>query len=63
MKRLPYQTVDSKIQGYDTIKNDCSTGARGGVVFLVKHSIVINKEYRNIDKSLEAETELSVANA
>ena len=41
--------VNFKIQGYDTIKNDCSTGTRGGVAFLVKHGLVINKEYRNID--------------
>ena len=43
------KTVDFKIQGYDTIKNDRSTGTRGGVAFLVKHGPVINKEYRNID--------------
>ena len=41
--------IDFKIQGYDTIKNDSSTGVRGGVAFLVKHGIVINKEYRNTD--------------
>ena len=41
--------IDFKIQGYDTIKNDNSTGARGGVAFLVKHGLVINKEYRNTD--------------
>ena len=29
--------IDFKIQGYDTIKNDHSTGAKGGVAFLVKH--------------------------
>ena len=33
--------VDFKIQGYDTIKNDRSTGTRGGVAFLVKHGLVI----------------------
>ena len=27
--------IDFKIQGYDTIRNDRSTGARGGVAFLV----------------------------
>ena len=37
--------IDFKIQGYDTIKNDRSTGARGGVAFLIKHGLVINKEY------------------
>ena len=32
-----------KIPGYDTIRNDCSTGQRGGVAFLVKHGLVVNK--------------------
>ena len=41
--------IDFKIPGYDTIKNDRSTGARGGVAFLVKHGLVINKEYRYIN--------------
>ena len=41
--------IDFRIQGYDTIRNDRSTGARGGVAFLVKYGLVINKEYRNID--------------
>ena len=41
--------IDFKIQGYDTIQNDHSTGARGGDAFLIKHGLVINKEYRNID--------------
>ena len=27
----------------------CSTGVRGGVAFLVKHGLVINKEYHNAD--------------
>ena len=39
---VPYQKVDFKIQGYDTIKNDLSTGTRGGVAFLVKHGLAIN---------------------
>ena len=38
-----------KIPGYDTIRNDRSTGLGGGVTFLVKHGLVINKEYRNED--------------
>ena len=33
--------IDFKIQGYDTIKNDRPTGARGGVAFHVKHGLVI----------------------
>ena len=38
-----------KIPGYDTIQNDRSTGCRGGVAFLMKHGLVINKEYGNED--------------
>ena len=34
-----------EIPGYDTIRNDRSIGRRGGVAFLVKHGLVINKEY------------------
>ena len=41
--------IDFKIQGYDTVKNDRSTGARGGVAFIINHGLVINKEYRNTD--------------
>ena len=36
--------LNIRISGYDTIKNDRSTGQRGGVAFLVKHGLVINKE-------------------
>ena len=49
-----------KIQGYDTIKNDRSAGARGGVAFLVKHGLVINKEYRNIDSNIITDNEALV---
>ena len=38
-----------KIPGYDIIRNDLSTGQRGGVAFLVKNGPVVNKEYRNDD--------------
>ena len=38
-----------KIPGYDTIRNNRSTGQEGGVAFLVKHGLVVNKEYRNDD--------------
>ena len=41
-----------RITGYDTIRNDRSTGQRGGLAFLVKHGLVINKEYRNSDFSI-----------
>ena len=52
--------VHFKIQGYDTIKNDRSTGTRGGVAFLVKHGLVINKEYRNIDFNIITDNEALV---
>ena len=38
-----------KIPGYDTIRNDRSTGQGGGVAFLVKNGQVVNKEYRKND--------------
>ena len=49
--------IDFKIQGYDTIKNDRSTGVRGGVAFLVKHGLVVNKEYRNTDFDIITDNE------
>ena len=52
--------TDFKIQGYDTIKNDRSTGARGGVAFLVKHGLVINKEYRDTDFNIITDNEALV---
>ena len=52
--------IDFKIQGYDTIKNDHSTGARGGVVFLVKHGLVSNEEYRNTDFNIITDNEALV---
>ena len=42
--------INFKIQGYDTIQNDRSTGLSGGVAFLVKHGLVVNKEFRNADR-------------
>ena len=52
--------IDFKIQGYDTTKNDRSTGARGGVAFLVKHGLVINKEYRNTGFNIITDNEALV---
>ena len=52
--------VHFKIQGSDTIKNDRSTVTRGGVAFLVKHGLVINKEYRNIDFNIITDNEALV---
>ena len=52
--------IDFKIQGYHAIKNDHSTGARGGVAFLVKHGLVINKEYCNTDFNIITDTEALV---
>ena len=50
------------ISGYDTIRNDRSTGQRGGVAFLVKHGLVINKEYRNSDFNIITENEALAIN-
>ena len=49
--------LNFRISGYDTIKNDHSTGQRGGVAFLIKHCLVINKEYRNSDFNIITENE------
>ena len=51
-----------KIPGYDTIRNDRSTGLRGGVAFLVKHGLIVNKEYRNEDFNIITENEALAIN-
>ena len=51
-----------KIPGYDNIRNDHSTGQKRGVAFLVKHGLVINKEYRNNDFSIITENEALAIN-
>ena len=45
---------------YYTVKNDRSTVARGGVAFLVKHGLTINKQYRNIDFNIITDNEALV---
>ena len=50
------------ISGYDTIRNDRSTGQREGVAFLVKHGLVINKEYRKSDFSIITSNEALAIN-
>ena len=52
--------IEKNWLGYATIKNDRSTGARGGVAFLVKHGLVINKEYRNTDFNIITDNEALV---
>ena len=54
--------INFKIQGYDTIQNDRSTDSRGGVAFLVKHSLVVNKGYRNADFNIITENEALAIN-
>ena len=54
--------VNFKIQGYDTIQNDHSTGLRGGVAFLVKHGLVISKEYRTADFNIITDNEALAIN-
>ena len=51
-----------KIPGYNTIRNNRSTGQKGGVAFLVKHGLVIKKEYRNSDFSIITENEAFAIN-
>ena len=46
-----------KIPGYDTIRNDHSAGQKGGVAFLVKHGLVVDKEYRNNDVNVITDNE------
>ena len=46
-----------KIPGNDTIRNDRSTGQGGGVAFLVKYGLVVNKEYRNNDFNIITDNE------
>ena len=46
--------INFKIQGYDTIKTDRS------VAFLVKHGLVVNKEYRNTDFNIITDNEALV---
>ena len=57
-----HKKINFKIQGYDTIRNDRSTGSRGGVAFLVKHSLVVNKEFRNVDFNIITENEALAIN-
>ena len=54
--------LNFRISGYHTIRNDRSTGQRGGVAFHVKHGLVINKEYRNSDVSIIKENEALAIN-
>ena len=54
--------VNFKIQGYDTIRNDRSTGQKGGVAFLVKHGLVVNKEFRNADFNIITDNEALAIN-
>ena len=46
-----------KISGYDTIRNDRSTGSGGGVAFFLKHGLVVKKEYRNSDFNMITDNE------
>ena len=54
--------LNFRITGYDTIRNDRPTGQKGGVAFLVKHGLVINKEYRNSDFSIITSNEALAIN-
>ena len=54
--------VNFRIQGYDTIRNDRSTGSGGGVAFLVKHGQVVNKEFRTADFNIITDNEALAIN-
>ena len=54
--------ITFKMQGYDTIRNDRSTGTKGGVAFLVKHGLVVNKEFSNADFNIITENEALAIN-
>ena len=54
--------ITFKIHGYDTIRNDRSTGTKGGVASLVKHGLVVNKEFRNADFNIITENEALAIN-
>ena len=56
------KNINFKIQGYDAIRNDRSTGRRGGVAFLMKHGLVVNKEFRNADFNIITENEALAIN-
>ena len=46
-----------RIPGYDTIRNDRSADDKGGVAFLVKHGLAVNKEYKNSDFNIITDNE------
>ena len=57
-----HKKINFKIQGYDTIRNDCSLGSRGDVAFLVKQGLVVNKEFRDADFNIITENEALAIN-
>ena len=57
-----HKKINFKIQGHDTIRNDRSAGSRGGVAFLLKHGLVVNKEFRNADFNIITENEALAIN-
>ena len=62
MKTFLNKKYTFKVPGYDTIRKDRSAGIRGGVAFLVKHGLVVNKEYRNEDFNIITENEALAIN-
>ena len=59
---ISHKKLNFEITGYDTIRNDRSTDQKRGVAFLVKHGLVINKEYRNSDFSIITSNEALATN-
>ena len=56
MKRSLAKSTTSKLQ-FMILRNDRSTGQRGGVAFLVKNGLVVNKKYRNDDFNITTNNE------
>ena len=58
MKRsLAKKKHNFQIPGYDTIRNDRSTGQGGSVAFLIKYGLAVNEEYRNNDFNIITDNE------
>ena len=52
----------SSISESQVVRNDRSSGLEGGVAFLVKHGLVVNKECRNSDFNIITDNEALAIN-
>ena len=49
--------ISFSLPGYDVIRNDRSDRSRGGVAFLVKTEIIVNKQFNNKDFNIITDNE------